>query len=127
MIKNMIGHLSLRFCLRNGLQKSIAEETASERSQVLKGKDLSPYQAPQLEIWIIVLHDENVVPGLLGNQPGIPCEEGASLLMRHLRELMWIFSSVINRVVAQCPQALSQFTKHPIHQECHEKKVPKVN
>ena len=127
MIKNMIGHLSLRVCLRNGLQKSIAEETASERSQVLKGKDPSLYQAPQLEMWIIVLHNENVVPGLLGNQAGIPGEEGAPLLVRRLGELTWIFSSVINRVAAQGPQELSQFPKRPIRQKLHEKKVPKVD
>jgi hypothetical protein len=121
MIKNMIRHLSLHFCLRNGLQESIAEETASERSQVLKGKDPALYQAPQLEMRNIVLHNENVDPGPLGNQAGIPCKEGAPLLMRCLGELTWIFSSVINRVAAQGPQELGQFPKCPIRKKLHRR------
>ncbi len=119
LMKDKIRNLPLNLLPGYWIEKGVTEEASGE-NVLLIDLDVSSLNEPfQLERGIILWDLKDIVFRSSRNEFGVSSQNHASLLTSPPNQRINIFTSIIDCVVSQHSQFLSQFPEHTIDNELH--------
>jgi hypothetical protein len=123
LIEDEIRDLSLRLLSRNFIEESVTHEASGKKRLFDQGDDFSLDKLFQLKGRLVLRNSYNAILRLLGGESRASSEDHPTFFPSQFYQRVSIVTPIINDIVSQGPQFLSQLSKVSVCDKLHSLKL----